>query len=400
MATVRRALALGCLVLALGGCGKLQNWGGPASPLVTFNVTFEGDLAPLRPPHITEERSLKVALVWGAQWLTEPFCILPPESPEAAAVIADGCRDTFGFVPARVDATAPLTQGQPATLPLFQLPTAEVMVGDVTARVAQGSLVVFDDRDGSGTLELSRPHRAPLSGNEPDRFIKETPDSFDIIYGASFVSMTAADQRVIYREGGFNLNGAFYPRAGCAPPLKAFSVAGAGGFSASAALAATLAGTLPQEDPATCTDALPAETTVSIAARAPAELAEVGCDERIVNGSPRYREPPEEQPDLTGRTVACAHLPSFDTGGGLGGEGDVGDAGNANETSDAGTGDAGSGAAGASSLIQLVVSGRPGDRCRGLTHYVLRGCRESVTCVLPDWDYTSSSAISWWPCPR
>ena len=388
----RAALAMG--LLALGACGKLQNFGGPEPPLVSFHARFDGDLAPLRPAGVTSERSLRLALVWGAQWLTEPFCVLPPESSEVAAVIAAGCRDPFGFVPSRVDASVALLPGEPVTLPLLQLPTADVLVGDVTARVAYGSLVVFDDRDGSDTLELSFPRRGPIGGpGGGPRVNPDVTDASDIVYGASFVTMTVPDQRVAYREGGFNENGAFYPRAGCPAPAPAFSIAAAGGFSAPAALAATLAGTLPAEDPATCSDGAPDAIEVGIPARAPAEVQEVSCDERSVTGAPRYREPPVEEPDFTDRKVACAHLPSFDTGGGLGGL--LGGAGGAGGAAGAGDGNAGA------SQLQLVVSGRPTDRCKGVTHYVLRGCREDQSCGLPDWDYTADpTTIPWWPCPR
>jgi hypothetical protein len=384
---VRRALALA--TLALAACGKLQGFGGTEPPLVTFNVSFTGDLAPLRPPGDTGEKSLKVAVVWGAQWLTEPFCVLPPESADAAAVIAAGCRDPFGFVPARVDASALIAADGTASLPLLQLPTADVLVGDVTARVAYASLVVYDDRDLSKTLELSEPHRAPSGrGNGPG--MQDMADSIDIVYGASFLTMTAPDQRVAYREGAFNTNSAFYPRFECGPPPDGFSVVAAGGFSAASAVKATFLGMLPKEDPATCTETSPSTTLVTVAARAPADVEEVGCEEPTNDGSSRYREPPVDDPGLADRVWACAHLPSFDPGGGIGGAADGGAA-------DGGTADGGTNAA--SSLVQLVVSGLPTDRCKGLTHYTLRGCRESVTCALPDWDFTATPP-SWWTCPR
>ena len=147
----------------------------------------------------------------------------------------------------------------------------------------------------------------------------------------------------------------------------------AGGFSAAAGLAAALAGGLPLEDPATCSAAAPADATIEIAARIPPDVVEVGCDERTDDSSVRYREPPAYAPDLASRVVACAHLPAFDTGGATG---------------------AGSPA---SDLIQLVVSGHTFDRCKGLTHYTLRGCREDVNCPIPDWDFTASPP-AWWPC--
>ncbi|HSZ82801.1 MAG TPA: hypothetical protein VLA14_10995 [Polyangia bacterium] len=390
---MRRALALA--TLALAACGKLQGFGGPVPPLVTFNVAFTGDLTPLRPPGIASEKSLQVAVVWGAQWLTEPFCVLPPESDAAKAVIAAGCRDPFGFVPARASASAAVAADGTASLPLLQLPSADVLVGDVTARVAYASLVVYDDRNGNGTLDLSEPHRAP-SGRDDGPDMNDTPDATDILYGASFLTMTAPDQRVAYREGAFDTTG-FYPRAGCGDPPKGFSIDAASGFTFDSAKAATLAGVLPPEgDLALCAES-PSGTLVSIGARAPADVDEVGCDEPTDDGSSRYREPPVDDPDLADRVWACAHLPSS---GGFGGAPDGGapDGGAPDGGApDGGAGDGGAGAA--SSLIQLVVSGRSSDRCKGLTHYTLRGCRESVTCALPDWDFTANPP-SWWKCPR
>jgi hypothetical protein len=178
--------------------------------------------------------------------------------------------------------------------------------------------------------------------------------------------MTEPDRRVAYREGDF-VPSAFYPRSGCMAPRPGFSVVGAGGFTTEAGLAAGLAGMLPAEDPASCFDAATTETTMDVAARAPAEVEEVGCNERTADSSIRYRPPPVDPPDLTGRLTACAHLPTFDTG------------------------------SQPSTLIQFVVSGRPTDRCKGLTHYTLRGCRENVTCDVPDWDLTGGPP-AWWPC--
>ena len=381
---MRRALALA--TLALAACGKLQGFGGPVPPLVTFNAAFTGDLASVLPPGIAGARSLQVGLVWGAQWLTEPFCVLPPESAAAKAVIDAGCRDTYGFVPARVDVSAPVAADGTAALPLYQLPSADILIGDVTARVAYASLVVYDDRDDNHTLSLSQPHRLP-SGGDDGPPMTDSPDSVDIIYGASFLSMTMPDHRVAYREGAFNTNGAFYPRAGCGDPPKGFSIVAAGGFTPASAIAATLAGTLPQEDPAMCSEEQSA-TVVPIAAQAPTVVDEVGCDERTDDGSSRYREPPVDAPDLTDRVSACAHLSTFETGGLAGFDGGA---------ADGGAADGGAGLE--TSIVQLVVSGRSTDRCKGLTHYTLRGCRESVTCALPDWDFTANPP-SWWKCPQ
>jgi hypothetical protein len=347
------------VVLALGACSDLQGFGGPAPPLVTFDVLVDGDLASVRPPGDTGPTDLHVALVWGRQWLVEPLCILPPENADAAAVIAAGCRDPFGFVPARIAGSAPITLGSPATIALDTLPTADVMVGDLTARVAYGSFVLYDDKDGNGALSLARPNRPP-DANRPDM----TPtESHDLVYGASMISMTLPDQRVAYREGAF-LQSAFYPRAGCSDPPPAFSLLSAGGFTAQAAIAATVAGTLPQEDPASCAAQAPADTTVSFALQPPAQLAELRCTERSNDSSVRYREPDMDAPDLTNRTIACVHTPSFGA---------------------------------PSDTIELVITGTPDDSCTGLTHYILKGCREGPDCGSPDWDH-STAPPSWWPC--
>ncbi|HEY2729141.1 MAG TPA: hypothetical protein VGK52_04315 [Polyangia bacterium] len=369
---MRRVATTALLALGLTACGKVQGFGGPAPPLVSFDVTFTGDLAALRPPGIQAEQQLRVALVWGDQWLTEPFCVLKAESPDAAAVIAAGCRDPFGFVPANVAASVPLALDGPTTLTLEQLPSADLLVGDVTSRVAYGSFVVFDDRGGNGagngTLDLSQPQRAASGrgdrGGGPNG--DNVADALDVIYGASFVTMTMPDRRVAYREGAFTPT-AFYPRGGCSAPRPGFSVVGAGGFSMAPDLASALAGALPAER--SCFDSAPDDTVTAIAAQAPAHVEEVGCDERTADSSTRYREPPESAPDFGGRVMACAHLPSFDTGG-------------------MGT---------PSTLIQLVLSGHASDHCKGLTHYTLRGCRESVTCSVPDWDFTATPP-AWWPC--
>ena len=359
------AVVAGVAGLGAAGCGDLKGFGGPVPPLGTFTVVADED--PSNPLPATT--SLQVALVWGAQWLTEAFCILPAESADAAAVIAAGCRDPLGFVPARVAMTVPIAPGTPVQLSLQQLPAPDLLIGPITGRVAYGSMVVYDDRDGNG-LELAQPHRLASGGRGPQA--DDTVDSNDVIYGASFITMTAPDQRVAYLEGTFDENGAFYPRAGCGPPSPGFSVLSAGGFTAAAALAATVAKTLPQEDPTTCSTVAPAAAVINVALdTAPAAMAaarEVGCVERTDDSSIRYREPPANEPDFTDRIKACAHLPTFDTGS-------------------------------PSSLIQLVVSGRSTDRCVGLTHYTLRGCRENVSCSVPDWDFTANPP-AWWPCPQ
>jgi hypothetical protein len=352
------AIAGGSLTAA--GCGNVSGFGGSVAPLATVHVQVTGDFESVRVPGPAAPQ-LRAALVWGAQWLTEPLCVLPPGDLSVAAVIAAGCRDTFGFVPDRVAANAPLLADGTAELDLFDLPAADVMVGGVTARVAYASAVVYDDRDGDGTLTLGRPTRA--LGRDQARPDDSGVQTADRVYAASFASMTQPDTRLAYREGGFDRTAAFYPRAGCGDPPPSFSIVSAGGFSA---MAAELNGQLPPEDPSTCREQ-PVDMPVILAYRPPDPLRELACHERTLDSSIRYREPPADPLDLTRRTAACAKVPDF------------------------GTGKAGG-------MVQYVVSGRSDESCMGLTHYALRGCRNDPLCAQPEWDITKTPP-SWWPCP-
>ena len=349
-------------LVAAAACGKLDGLGGPPAPLATFTVQVD-DVAGV----IKGTPDLNVGFVWGRQWLVEPLCIVPIDSRDDAtkvnAVIAAGCRDPFGFVPARVDAVVPIELGTPATIDLSTLPGADVMVGDLTARVAYASFVVFDDRDGDGLFDLGSPNRLPDRG--PGQDGNQPTQTVDTPYGASFVAMTRPDTRAAFREGTFIQSG-FYPRAGCGDPPPKFSLLSASGFSATDAVAATLAGTVPQEtDVSQCAESSPADTTVEFPVQSPTadrDVKELACTERSTDSTVRYLEPPADAPDLTMRTAACVHYPSFGA---------------------------------PSDVIEYVVSGRSDDSCVGLTHYILVGCREGPDCGTPDWN---DAPPSWWPC--
>jgi hypothetical protein len=355
--------AAGAVVATQAGCGDITGFGGAVPPLATVRIQATGDFASVQSPRAPDP-TLRAGLVWAAQWLTEPLCVLPADDAQVAAVIAAGCRDPFGFVPDRVGINAPLAPDGSATLDLFDLPAADVMIGDVTARIAYASLVIYDDRDGNGTLTLGRPAR--LAGREDDRPEDPGVSTSDVVYASSFVSMTEPDTRLAFREGAFSNSAAFYPRNGCGEPLPSFSIVSAGGFTAAAAIAAQLRGELPLEDPATCRERSMDEP-VALAFRPPTELSEVACAPRRTDSSVRYRQPPIDSPNLSDRTFACAEIPDFGSGQTDG-------------------------------MIQLVISGRATDSCKGVTHYVLRGCRNDPACALPEWDITATPP-SWWPCP-
>jgi hypothetical protein len=357
---VRALVAL--LALSLG-CGKLRGFGGDVPPLATFQLEVTGDLTTVSQPE-QPVASLDVALIWGAPWLSELICVLPPESDAMAAVLAAGCRDPFGFVPLLVEAVAPVEPNVPTELSLYTLPSADTLVGALGSRVAYASIIVFDDHDASGTLELGMPHDTPSGEDDRGNVVVDYIATYDLVYGASFNSMTEPDQRLAYREGSFDRAAAFYPRHGCGDPLRGFSIVAAGGFSAADGIAAAMRGELPSEDPATCEEAAPASAAVGVQLRKPDEVRESICTEPY-DITARYHKPPAQAPDFTARVVACGHIPDF--------------------------GDA------SANMIQAVVSGRSDDPCKSLTHYVLRGCFDGPVCAVPDWDLTANPP-SWWPC--
>lgn len=304
---------------------------------------------------------LHAALVWGRQWLPEPFCVLPPESPEVATVIKAGCRDPFGFVPDRVAADTAITPGVPATLSLYTLPAADVMVGDVTARIAYASVFVYDDRNGNGLLDLRHPVRQRQRHHEEH---DDSPGPADAVLGASFISMTLPDRRVAFREGDFDEGMAFYPRQGCAAPPKGFSILSASGFSQLAALASLLAGQLPPEtDPDACATAT-LDDTILVPLQAPAGLSQLACTANDSGGVTYYRAAPTDPVDLTEVAWACASFPRLGSDAPVAGQ-------------------------------QLVVSANPRAPCTTTLHYTLRGCDNDPFCTTPEWDL---ALPAWWPC--
>jgi hypothetical protein len=351
-------------VLALGACDDLVGFSAPAAPLATVRVTLTGTAPAGANP--------RAALLYGAQWLPEPLCFLPPESPEVAAVVAAGCRDVLAFTPSRATASVPIAPGETAELPVLQLPSGELMVGDLTARVAYASAVVFDDRDGDGDLRLARPQLLPTGefrggSAGPDEDDDPEPPPPDPILGASFVSMTRPDRRLAFREGGFVETG-YYPRHGCGAPAPGFSILSAGGFSLEAAIAATIAGELPAQDPATCAEDAP-DAAIEVALGDPAGAAEVACEQRALDSSIRYRDPPTAPPPgLADRAQACAKIPT------------LGD-----DPATAG-------------ITQLVIASGAGEACRSITHYTLVGCDDgALRCDHYEWDLRANPP-GWWPC--
>jgi hypothetical protein len=399
MATVMRYPA-GVALLGLLACGKPTGLGGPVTVLAQVHVLVPdtpvaggaADGGELDGGELDggSDRNfdagavdggaislpLRAALVWGMQWWPEPFCLLPPESAAAAQVIAAGCPDSFGFTPARVGADTPITPGVPATLDIIDLPTADLMVGDLTARIAYASIVVYGDGNGNGALDLASPPRQQRrggpggggpggGGSGGDGTGGDAVATTDVVVGASFISMTLPDQRVAYREGDFNPAVAFYPRVGCPDPPPKFSVLSAGGFSREQALAAALGGGLPAEDPATCGTAS-LDQTIVVPLQPTADLRQLACVPNDSGGVTYYREAPPTVPNRRGpwACMSFPHLPG-DTTAAVPGQ-------------------------------QLVWASAPNEPCRYTFHYTLRGCNDDPGCATRKWDLPAPPP--WWPC--
>ncbi|MSP91197.1 MAG: hypothetical protein EXR79_05275 [Myxococcales bacterium] len=374
MAATVLPLAAAGLALLAGCVGDLVGLTGAAVPVATLQVVLQPEAANLpgnaRP---RPDAKLRVAIVWAAKVNPDLFCtkhaLLPPLDPSAAAVVGAGCRDVLGFAPQLVGPSAPFGPERTATLPLLDLPSATVLIGTPAGRVGYATLVVFDDRDGDGTLKLQ--------GSDPILFLKKDgssgPDDgmmgppgpeggggggggggeqsganpavrsveqakggkekeSDIIHGASFVTMRRPYVKVSYREGTFDLASFYYPTLGCAAPPAGYAVV-------------DVAGPITQ---AQCKSAAMEGAAVDLAIEPSAAVASVVC--RAQN--PRYREPKNQPAPQS--IQACL------------------------------------------SSQELVVA-HPSRSCKMVTHFVLKGCNSGVTCTTPQWDVTTKPP-DWWPC--
>jgi hypothetical protein len=358
-------------------CNKLVGLGGPVTPLVNIQIQVNGDLTTVASP--------RVALVWGMQWQPEPFCILPPESSDMAAVQAAGCPDNFRFVPAADGADVPISPGGGATIALVNAPGSQVMVGGLTSRVAYASLIAYDDRNTNGTFDLRNPPHHRRRGQPPPQDDGGAAGPPDLVYTASFISMTLPDQRVAFLDGTFAPAVAFYPRSGCSDPPAGFSLLSAGGFEPTPdPTEVARNGQIPLEVPGSCVTANLSQTIV-VTPPAPSStdiqalLPGLACTANDGGGSSFYVEAPTAPPDFyigsLGNPLGSAHVGACTSFPHLSGD------------------DAGMVAG-----QQLVVASAPGV-CQYLTHYTLRGCNDDPACSIPTWDLTANPP-AWWPCQK
>ena len=414
MDTLKR-LIISLLVGALAGAcsGKVAGLSDNLAPLATLHV----QLAP--GTDVTDLKHPRVGLVWAGQTVVESFCWTATLSadPKVRAVADAGCRDPLGFYPNHVGVSAPLRPDGTADLSIQALPAADLLVGDLSARIAYASVVLYDDGDADDTLSLRNPHWLhrhdddPLSsegggpgedgkggpgGREPDEE-DETADR-DVLHAASLRSMTQPDVRVAFREGGFDALSAYYPREGCPPPPIGYSLVGAAGFSILDAILAFAKGKLPATTG--CTTTTLALDAVVLARAATRTVQGVGCrrgNTANANGTPRYREAPAKGAFLDELPWVCRPVGSAGLGalGGLLGGADASSGGKADGQGRPGSG-SGSDKAAVDASEELIVAYAE-TSCPALRHYTLRGCRNDPNCEIPQWNL-SGSPPDWWPC--
>jgi hypothetical protein len=394
------------LIFAFGCQDKLLGLTDNATPLVRIHVKVTGDLQALRPPGTLQETPhLRVALVWGAAYLADPFCLLYqnlPLDPSASAVAQAGCRDDFGFVPTAVGESVALSADGTATLELINLPSAAVLIGDITSRIGYASILVFDDRDDNGTLKLhqaaNRNNFGPGNGGPGGTTLPVDVTQVakgDFVYGASFISMTQPDQRIAYLEGVFDPGNAlyslFYPRTGCDGPPAGFSILSAGGVTGLDLLKTAAGLGNASEDPATCSTRT-LDSVVTIALQVTETVRDVACSAgnggNSSIGALRYQAPNQKvpagvtPPDLVNQPWACVPTTYSACSLGISIPGQ-----DCSKTA-------------AKGPLSLAVAAAPGD-CKATTHYVLKGCQDLTKCDTPEWDFTTAAnpPPPWWPCP-
>jgi hypothetical protein len=357
--------------VALLSCGdQLKGLAEDPKPLTSIYVQLEGSLEGL----VDEEsRSrLRVGVLWAGINLPEPWCLqflsdligenesddedgdqsredpeldiepnLDELNAEALQIALSTCRDPFGVAPALPGPSVALPDDltQPIEIPIYHLPTAEVMIGTPDARVAYATLLLFEDTaedrrltlgETQTTRDLSKSRRR---GDDDAPSPEERAPEIDRVYGASFVSLLEEQVRLVFREGDF-VSTFFYPAPDCEAPPIGFSVQRvSGAFQPTCELSSI-------------------EEPISLKIQAPSDrLQELLCQSTPDN----YERFPDDPP-LDSVQLTCI------------------------------------------SPIEVLAT-LPDSDCKTLEVWTLKECGdgEEGGCDLPEWDYTASPP-DWWPC--
>jgi hypothetical protein len=325
--------------VALAAChGGVHDLGGAPDPILTIHVRLG---APL-PSGLIHPRG---GILWAGVPVYVPYCQESGPNPAqpshtVSAVAKKACRDPFEVVPG-IDgpsvALDPLATS--FDIPILHLPPAAAMVGRLPSRVAYGSIIVYDDRNGDGALTFSR---CGNFGDRGDTAVSTTTTAtigatvFEPIYASSFSTLTNEETRLAYVEGDFDKSSFFYPNPSCEVlPPRGFSM--------------WIVGALLDSN-ATCMLA-PIDREVVVEPMTADSLVDLACPEATRDAFPR--EPPARAP-MTNPMLLWECTPE----GGLATANDV-------------------------------------CACPNLRLYTLKGCSADDACPIPEWNVPPPP---YWPC--
>ncbi len=215
MSALHRALP--ALFLVSLACGQVSELGSEPEPLFHLRA----HLSQLITPPSEGFTNLRAGLMWAGVPVFVPYCFeygtnptKPLQLPTKVAKV--GCRDPFDIVPGLGGPTVSIDPNtQTFQIPVTQLPSAEVLIGTLEQRMAFASIIVFDDINGDGELDLSRGCGQFGGGGRPR----------EPIYASSFTSLRKRQTRVSYVEGPFDLDSFYYPHPKCPQvPPEGFSI--------------------------------------------------------------------------------------------------------------------------------------------------------------------------------
>ncbi|MBS2029745.1 MAG: hypothetical protein JST54_17730 [Deltaproteobacteria bacterium] len=327
--TSERSLGIASALLLLCACGGgVHDLSVSAPPLVVIHGHV--DTASL----IRQDPSAPLvgALVWATIPNIDPLCQKYQDAGLA-------CPDLYGVFPGQIEASVPIAADGSFTISLSALPDASVSVGDDQTRIAYGTLVVAEDLDGDGQLTI---FGVVSKGEGEGHFGGPVGGQQDNVVAASFYSLHASQQRLVFREGGFAENSNFYPAPGCDDPPQGFSFLSAPPYS-------------PAGDGG-CSHA-PVSTVIEVHPLTADEALTFLCE--TIDGHQLLGEAQENpdpiDPSGKSGTVVC-----------LG-----------------------------SDYLAIVETG---PFCPTMWTYGLSGCADDPFCITPEWDHTAAKP-SWWPCP-
>jgi hypothetical protein len=339
----RLIVAAAAAAAALGGCGGgVHDLSVSSDPLLV--VHGHVDVTTLQRSNAAA--ALMGTMIWADVPGVNPVCLELDDSR-----IKPACPDPHGMfqgvftgaieTPVMVDADGNFD------IALYHVPVARASIGDDVNRIAYGALVVFEDDDNDHLFSFVAP-----AGGRGDQINDPFPDNPpDTILGSTFSTLLADQQRLAFREGGFDQKSFFYPVAEPDPagitfpdacvPMPGFSIMAASPYSP------------------TPTCSFPAiDTRMEVAPLSSSDGLALMC--RSVQRGATIQMPDER--DSPGPGAFCpAHADHPDR------------------------------------ELMVVVLSR---FCARLNVYALKGCGADPFCDTPEWDETSTPPTWWRPiCP-